>query len=224
MGVSDRRRTVGTVPVRSIVAGVTALLLLGFGSACGSSPEPAPLDDDSGTDSVAEEDNDPTPTPTEDDSPSATPTPVDVCGLVGPERVQQLFERKQPPKVQRPKSDEIAGAIPGVGTAYHCTYRWAPGQTEELVRVSLMLDITAEPDPKALVGNSMGPEHEPLQDAGDAAGIDRSESYGHGLAVVLAGKQVDDTLSAVLIRGPLKSDSKAFAELANDFFENAPTS
>lgn len=222
MGVSVRQRNVFSA--RGTIAGLTSALLLAVGTGCGSdTPVPSPLEDDPGSGSVANQapDDRPEPTPTEDEVvDDATPTPLDVCALVGAERVQRLFDRNTPPDVDRPESDQFGGAIPGVGEISYCTYRWEQTETSDQVRVSVMSDIEIS-DAGQFVDAALGPEHDELAGAGDAAGIEREGQFGHGLASATAAQQTDAGMVAVTILAPVNSSDDAFAGLATEFFAHA---
>lgn len=217
-------RTRGTWTVcRTTTTIASAVVAVGLASGCGSGGyEPSNLEGPSrgsagaATPTTSAASNTPTATPT-------TPTSLYVCALVPASRVQQIFGRDTAPTV-----DEAAGAqnpgtpdIPGVGPVAHCTYRWAPGQTAEIVKVSVM-PSSGQPDAATFVEVILGPEHERLPGAGEAAGISRNQLFGHGLAAVAAAKPTSAGVAGVLVLAPLESKTEAFATLTNEIFARLP--
>ncbi|WP_020574209.1 hypothetical protein [Actinopolymorpha alba] len=208
-------RTVARGPQRSVVAIVLAVLSAGLASGCnaGQSFEPSRLDS---SDSTAEQTQSPTPTVTATPTTTApTAQALDVCALVSASRVQEIFGRPKAPTVDKPTGRQDPG-VPGMGPVYRCTYRWAPGQTSEIVKVSLTPD-SGQPDAKAFVDTVLGPDHQQVDGAGDVAAINTKETFGHGLAAVVAASKNGNTVVGVMLLGPLDTKPEAFATLANEF-------
>ncbi|MGW5363555.1 hypothetical protein [Actinopolymorpha pittospori] len=218
-----RTRGASTV-CRTTTAIASAVIAVGLVSGCGSGGgfQPANLEGPSRSAAGAA-----TPmTSAGSDTPSATPTTppaLDVCALVPPSRVQEIFGRDTAPTIDETSGAKNAGTpdIPGVGPVANCTYRWAPGQTAEIVKVSVM-PSSGQPDAATFVDVILGPEHEEVPGAGEAAGISRDQLFGHGLAAVAAAKQTSAGISGVLVLAPLESKTEAFATFTNEIFAKLP--
>ena len=219
-------RTRGALPLcRTTAAIASAVIAVGLAGGCGSGDgyEPSNLEGPS-RDATGPA----TPvTSAGSDTPSATPTmtapTLDVCALVPASRVQQIFGRATAPTIDESSGAKNAGTpdIPGVGPVAHCTYRWAPGQTAEIVKVSVMRS-SGQPDTATFVDVILGPEHEQVPGAGEAGGISRDQMFGHGLAAVAAAKHTSAGISGVLVLAPLESKTEAFATFTNEIFDKLP--
>lgn len=203
--------------VRQTGALVAVAALLLPASGCAEPIEPATLDDKpppvepirtSTPTSEATSGTDPTPTDTTE--------PVDVCGMVSAAEVQRIFGRNKPPEVEEPTDKPLA--IPGASAAYRCSYRWAPGETAEIVTISVMRKTGAS-DAQTFVDSVLGPQAEAVGDVGEAAGIDRRQTFGQGVSALVAATPTEDGVTGLLILGPRKEKVEEFAELARRVFE-----
>lgn len=148
---------------------------------------------------------------TEEPTPTDTTEPVDVCAMITAADVRQIFARKKAPTVEEPTGEPLA--IPGASAAYRCSYRWAPGETSEIITISVMRKTGAS-DPQAFVDSVLGPKAQAVGGVGDAAGIDRQQTFGQGVSALVAATPTDDGVTGLLILGPQKEKVEEFAELA----------
>ncbi|GAB3421862.1 hypothetical protein [Flindersiella endophytica] len=194
-------------------------LLLAFGSVaagCGGQVHEAGEFDTKATPVKPIRSENPEPT-SSSPTPTATSTPVDVCSLVPPAKVAQVFGRKgAPPKAAGGEKDQDYG-IPGA-TPYHCTYKWGKGEPpNDVVTVTIFSD-TGQPDAKTFVTSVLGEGYEEVGGAGEAAGIDRKTTFGNGIGGLAAAKKTDSGMTALLILAPQSAKVQAYSGLANAFF------
>lgn len=156
------------------------------------------------------------PQPEISELPTPSSTPIDVCGLVSAVKVQQLFGRKTPPKLEPGKDDEEF-PIPGATAPFRCTYKWGAGATAaDLVTVTIIAD-TGKPDAGSFVKEMLGDKYENVGKVGEAAGINRSGRFGQGVGALATAKKTDDGLTGLTVLAPQNANVQAYAGVAREF-------
>lgn len=148
-------------------------------------------------------------------SPSPTVDKLDICGSVTPERVQALLGKPKVPTAEPDKGKD--GTIPGVGTISGCVYRWDPTKQVDAVTISVLPDSEVT-DPQKFVSAILGEKFTAVPGAGDVAGVDRTDSFGHDIAALMSAKKTADGLVGVLIQSPDTAKDEALAALATEVF------
>jgi hypothetical protein len=156
------------------------------------------------------------PQPTLSEVPTPSSTPIDVCGLVPPAKVQQIFARKTAPKLEPGKQDEEF-PIPGSTAPFRCTYKWGAGTAAaDLVTVTIIAN-TGKPDAAAFVKEMLVDKIENVGNVGEAAGINRSGRFGQGVGALASAKKTDDGVTGVTVLAPQNAKVQAYAGVAREF-------
>lgn len=185
----------------------------------GGGEDPAAANGPDGSDGSGGADDPETPEPEDTDAEQSDPPEdepeFDVCAAIPAERVRELAGREEVPEVSGPgeadQGDEDAAGI------YNCTYKWEPGETHQLVRISLSRDA-GDGDAASYVENILGPEYEPVDGVGEAAGIDREQRFGNQISALASAGQTESGLAGVLVLGAEEFETTVFTGIAAEAF------
>lgn len=232
-------RVTGGTPARfgaAFAVGVAGIAILLGAAACGPTIQAGSLEPGAGgdTSSPSTRTTDPTDGPTDPSEPPADSRPpeqpdgdpptdeeeddelaLNVCELVPAKRVRAILGRDKTPTMDQP--EQVAPGVPGLGTVYRCTYRFAPGETAQFVTISAMTE-TGEPDPTTYVANVLGEGYKPVGGYGDAAGSIRAARFGNGTGAFAQARGTDAGVAGVFVQGPEESTDDQFGRLADEFF------